>query len=552
MPALASITLTYTLVYIPLCETDPAQDQITNQLAVVYNSSTVFEIATEYMQENAKCQLSVCKMNHADANPHPSIADCTNVSKFQNYNPYIQPPALSFPGPTPSQTFTIFYENSASSPVTVGTVRDSLSVSSPLYGNFPISYKYSCAFLPNPLPAFTSSPPATVQWNNPLWAGVDINFGPLTFPPSSTYMCEVVVSTLGPQVIPTQPLVPTPTLCQGSVPLHTTAPQLIDSALMDLTQGVQYINTSDKPTAFSQASVDLPLCQNVTMIKTVTPVLLTAGGTATVTITVQNNENTPITGFTVMDNLKVPNFSNPFIPVCTGSSTPCAYTVPSKAVPSTTNVIATILSIAPGGAETITFTVTASSTDGVYENVANGLFFYEPPCTFPCFVPIGAPYPSYSGVGNSLTAAANVHVLSPTLAKSFSPTSVIIGTPATVTFTITNVPGSLSQNVNFTDTLPSGLYFVSTPVNNCGGNAPIVSGNDAITYTNPALSISPCTITVQVSSTLPGAVGTCGTFTNNQSNLSNVVNLDTSGVNASLVVTGGNGQSCAVVAVRKK
>jgi hypothetical protein len=55
-----------------------------------------------------------------------------------------------------------------------------------------------------------------------------------------------------------------------------------------------------------------------------------------------------------------------------------------------------------------------------------------------------------------------------------------------------------------------------------------------------------------VSSTLPGAVGTCGTFTNNQSNLSNVVNLDTSGVNASLVVTGGNGQSCAVVAVRKK
>src|ERR1019366_9520888 len=93
-------------------------------------------------------------------------------------------------------------------------------------------------------------------------------------------------------------------------------------------------------------------------------------------------------------------------------------------------------------------------------------------------------------------------------------------------------------------TLPTGLYFISTPNNNCGGSVQVSGNNNVITYTNTALGTSPCTITVQVSSVLPGIVGTCGTFTNNQSNLSAVTNLNTSGVNAALVIGPGNGQNC--------
>src|ERR1019366_4013508 len=68
MPAGASVTLTYIVTYNPLCETDPNVDDITNTLVVSYPGSIAVLSADSFMQENTKCQLSVCKMNHADTN----------------------------------------------------------------------------------------------------------------------------------------------------------------------------------------------------------------------------------------------------------------------------------------------------------------------------------------------------------------------------------------------------------------------------------------------------------------------------------------------------
>jgi len=106
----------------------------------------------------------------------------------------------------------------------------------------------------------------------------------------------------------------------------------------------------------------------------------------------------------------------------------------------------------------------------------------------------------------------------PTFSKSFSPTSVTLTAPSTLTFTIDNtVSFSAASGLDFTDNLPTNL-LVANPASastTCtGGTLAATSGTGVISYTGGTVSAAAsCTIQVNVSSS------TAATYNNVSGNL---------------------------------
>jgi uncharacterized repeat protein (TIGR01451 family) len=505
-----TVTITYTVEYDPECETDPAQDVIQNIAEATVSGTTYTQSILTGLVELPPCQLSVCKLNFDDTvnNPNPSAADCTNPGSL---------PLASLTFPSNTEKFTIFYQNLSNEALDVGSVEDVLSVNSLTYGGFPISYTYYCNFLPNtPFSPPTPLAQATVQWNNPLWAGIKAIDFAANFPANSTLMCVLTVSTLG------SPAPYLPTGCQDS-----GLPELVNSAFMDLSQGL-FFNTSDPhPTPFGQASLYLPLCRNVTVTKDGTT-SVGAGQTASFQIIASNNEADPVNGFSVTDQLPPGFIFNAGSAKCT----PPGCTVTTSTVGTTTYVTVTFPTIQAGAAPlnqgTLNFSATAPPVVGTFINTATGAFAAAS-CTppTPC-APAGFYY-----LGN-LVGALNGQVLAPKLTKAFGLSPVAVGAPTTLTFTITNANGNPSQSgTGFTDTLPSGLFYVpGSYVSTCAGNGVFSSGTqpNMFTFSSGVLNSSTCTVMVQVEAI------SCGSFLNSQSNITNVTNLDASGVSATLQV----------------
>jgi hypothetical protein len=145
-------------------------------------------------------------------------------------------------------------------------------------------------------------------------------------------------------------------------------------------------------------------------------------------------------------------------------------------------------------------------------------------------------------------SCVTVTVQTPTLTKSFSPTTIASGGTTVLTFTITNPPANNpAQVVSYTDTLPSGLVIAATPgiVNNCsGGTVTAAAGTSTIAIagvTVGASTASPtsCTIAVNVTNAPgqanPSCAGNPPNFTNAATNISGLVNL-ANGVQPSCVV----------------
>ena len=90
-----------------------------------------------------------------------------------------------------------------------------------------------------------------------------------------------------------------------------------------------------------------------------------------------------------------------------------------------------------------------------------------------------------------LLSGASLHAASPpSIAKAFAPASVNVGTPATLTFTITNPnSGTTLTGVGFTDVLPPGLVAGNASVPVCGGTL-------TVTLPNPVTATSSSTVTL--------------------------------------------------------
>lgn len=134
------------------------------------------------------------------------------------------------------------------------------------------------------------------------------------------------------------------------------------------------------------------------------------------------------------------------------------------------------------------------------------------------------------GLVSNVTNQTLTIVGTPTLEKGFNPTTVGVGQPSTLTFTINNPSNQKQQNLSFTDLFPGGL-IVATPPNvtsTCGGNVyrtgtttALSGGEAALDFIGGALAANTasCTITVRVTSL------TAAAYTNGGANITSLSGL---------------------------
>ena len=140
------------------------------------------------------------------------------------------------------------------------------------------------------------------------------------------------------------------------------------------------------------------------------------------------------------------------------------------------------------------------------------------------------------GGGNAVAATAplSVRLAAPTVAKTFSPATIVANTASTLTLTINNP--STTQAITgaaWSDIFPAGLKVFSTPSfsNTCGGTVTVGStANDtSISFTGATVPFNAggtgsCSIAVAVTSSVlaatPGMANTTGTVTSTNANTS--------------------------------
>jgi uncharacterized repeat protein (TIGR01451 family) len=246
-------------------------------------------------------------------------------------------------------------------------------------------------------------------------------------------------------------------------------------------------NPSDVTQTLVVTSV--PITTAVSATQTVLTTTVNPASSATLTYTITNptagttltNVAFPLTGTTATHPYQI---TNAVTSGCGGASTG---TLPPVGTSGTVNV--TGATIVPGTPCTVTLTITAAIATTVNVNLAVNTIT------------------DTQGVTNSSSAASGQAVFeagSPTVAKSFSPATVVPGNNTTLTITVKNPLTTLPlTNAAFTDVLPASLTVVSSSANaNCG--TPTLGGNTTGTFTFSAGTIAPgnvsCTITVVVAS----------------------------------------------------
>ena len=120
-------------------------------------------------------------------------------------------------------------------------------------------------------------------------------------------------------------------------------------------------------------------------------------------------------------------------------------------------------------------------------------------------VPGGDPVINLAGTGDALD---------PTVTKSFSPNSVVVGTPSTLRVTIANPnTGAPLSNVAFTDVYPAGVTNPGTATlsSTCGGTV-TTTGGTQLNFSGGTIPVSgSCDVTVDVTAAVTGSyVNTLG------------------------------------------
>ena len=97
-----------------------------------------------------------------------------------------------------------------------------------------------------------------------------------------------------------------------------------------------------------------------------------------------------------------------------------------------------------------------------------------------------------------------VNLAAPGVTKTFTPSSVLVGQPSTLTITLTNPNNLPITGVAFTDNYPSGLVNTATPTGatTCGGTVTALSGGSSLALSNGTIpSNGSCTVSAQVTLT---------------------------------------------------
>jgi uncharacterized repeat protein (TIGR01451 family) len=219
------------------------------------------------------------------------------------------------------------------------------------------------------------------------------------------------------------------------------------------------------------------------LTKSFSPASVSAGGTSTLTITL-NNANSTAAALTspLVDTLPSG------MTLSAGGSTTCAGTVTAAAGSSALTV--TGGSIPANGTCTVTALVTLGAAGRYTNTLAAGAL-------------------RTSNGSNTTAAAATLTatpILAPSLGKSFSPASITAGGTSTLTITLSNpntIRGALSAPL--VDALPSGLTASAPGSTTCGGTVMRNQGASTVTLSGGAIPAGgSCTVTVSVIATTVG------------------------------------------------
>ncbi|MGK7294242.1 MAG: beta strand repeat-containing protein [Candidatus Wenzhouxiangella sp. M2_3B_020] len=187
-------------------------------------------------------------------------------------------------------------------------------------------------------------------------------------------------------------------------------------------------------------ALSAPAAAQPAFSKTFAPSTIGPGSTSLLVFTIDNSGGEAVTGLTFSDNLPADVFlADPAVP-----TTDCANATLSAPDGGTT-ITFSDGELAAGAICTVEVLVT-SSTVATHMNMSGDLT---------------------SSAGNSGPATADLFVDGglPGFSKSFSPSSVSLGSRSTVTFTIDNTANASNvANLDFTDNLPTGLV-VADPAN---------------------------------------------------------------------------------------
>lgn len=303
-------------------------------------------------------------------------------------------------------------------------------------------------------------------------------------------------------------------LSGGTIPAGATCSLsvAVTSAINGSYVNVSGVLSSTNAGTGNSASATLLVAANPTIAKSFAPSTIATGATASLTFTLNNSFPTPLTGVAFTDS-----FPTGLVVAATPAlSTSCGGTV-SGASAGSTSITLTNGTLASSASCTITVSVTAG-TQGNYANTTG---------------PISSA--QTGAVATSNTAVLQV-LTPPTIAKSFSPSTVLVNSNSTLTLVISNPNTIALTGLSFSDTFPAGLAVSALPTatNTCGGSLNGVSpGAMSFTLTGgalPAGSSSTCTISLQVTSSVPG------NLTNSTSGVSSSQASTGAGSNASILV----------------
>jgi uncharacterized repeat protein (TIGR01451 family) len=217
--------------------------------------------------------------------------------------------------------------------------------------------------------------------------------------------------------------------------------------------------------------------------KNFSPNTIFATGTATLNINITNSSAINLTNVNLTDNLPANLTTN-------GAGSKNAACQGGSVTNTSTSVTLSGVTIAPSAVCTFSIPVT-STVVGAYTNtiLANSIT-------------------NTQGVSNASDATANLTVQNPiTLAKSFSPNTVLVGTGiSTLSISITNNGGANITGASMTDAFPSGLNRNGTESKNAACQGGTVSST-ASSLSISGVTIAPgatCIFSVPVSSATTG------------------------------------------------
>jgi uncharacterized repeat protein (TIGR01451 family) len=212
------------------------------------------------------------------------------------------------------------------------------------------------------------------------------------------------------------------------------------------------------------------------------------GATSVLKITVQNNNNSSMTGVTFTDTYPagLVNAATPAISVTPAS---CTYTTLTAAAGG--NSFALTGGTIPLNTACIYSVDVTTPTEGSYLNDT------------------GAVSSTNFGIGAAGSATLTVTPSSPTITKAFSPATINAGDTSVMTITLTN-PNTTTAitGAAFTDVYPSGLVNTNTAnaATTCVGSVSGVDNGSSLQLAGATIPAnSSCTVTVNVTSALGGS-----------------------------------------------